>query len=62
MFETSVQYLLFPSALISITQPKVIVSSDHHSCGQSGWMTGGGSVTAQGMWDGLIHGTCNVAL
>jgi len=25
-------------------------------------MTGGGNVTAQGMWDGLIHGTCNVAL
>lgn len=62
MLEASVQCLLFSSALIDITQPKVIVSSDHHSCEQNGWMTGGGSVTAQGMWDGLIHGSCNVAL
>jgi hypothetical protein len=36
VFEASVQYLLFSSALINITQPKVIVSSDHHSCEQNG--------------------------
>jgi len=62
VFEASVQYLPFSSALIGITQPKVIVSSDHHSCEQNCWMTGGRSVTAQGLWDCLIHGTCNVAL
>ena len=62
MFEASIQYLLFSSALIGITQSNMIISSDHHSCEQNGWMTRGGSVTAQGMWDGLIHGTCNVAL
>ena len=62
MFEASVQCLLFSSALIGITQTKVVVSSDRHSCKQNGCMTGGGSVTPQGMWDGLIYGTCNVAL
>ena len=48
-FEASLQYLLFSSALIGITQPKVVVSSDHHCCEQNVWMTGRGSVTAQGI-------------
>jgi hypothetical protein len=59
VFGAAVHCLLFSSAVIGITQLKVIVSSGHHS---SGWITGGGSVTTQGMWDCLIHGTCNVAL
>jgi hypothetical protein len=59
VFEAAVQCLLFSSALIGITQPKVIVSSGHHCCG---WIIRGRSVTTQGMWDGLICGTCNVAL
>ena len=52
VFEASVQCLLFSSSLIGITQPKVIVSIDHHSCEQNGWMNGGESATAQGMWNG----------
>jgi hypothetical protein len=63
--EASVQCLLFSSALIGITQPKVVVCSDHHSSEQNGCIAGRGSVvsvTPRGMWDGLIYGTCNVAL
>lgn len=52
VFEALVQCLLFSSALIGITQPKVIVSIDHLSCEKNGWGNGGESATAQGMWDG----------